>query len=66
MAKTKYQEKGILPTVAESLEKLLNEYILPNTCEAMPWQEFRDKELYNLEVDDLFKANLTGINNLYK
>ena len=42
MAKTKYEEKGICSTVAESFEKLLVEYIIPNTCEIMPWQEFRD------------------------
>ena len=37
MAKTKYYEKGLCPTVWESLDKLITEYIIPNTCEHMEW-----------------------------
>ena len=32
----------------------------------MPWQAFRDRELWNLEIDDLFKANAEGIIAIYK
>ena len=32
----------------------------------MEWQAFRDKELWTLPVDDLMKANLGGIQDLYK
>ena len=32
----------------------------------MEWQGFRDKELWTLSVDDLLKANLAGISDLYK
>lgn len=66
MAKTKFFEKGICKTVHESLEKLLLEYIIPNSIEQMEWQEFRENKLYTLEVDDLFKANLAAIEKLFK
>jgi hypothetical protein len=66
MAKTKYYEKGVCKTVHEACTALLEKYILPNTIEQMEWQEFRDSELWTLEVDDLLKANLPGIEALYK
>ena len=66
MAKTKFFEKGICKTVHESLEKLMLEYIIPNSIEQMEWQEFRENKLYTLEVDDLFKANLSAIEKLFK
>ena len=57
LAKIKYFDKKRCDTIAESTRRIIEEFMLPNTCEAMPWQEFRDKELWTLEVDDLFKAN---------
>mmetsp|Transcript_15052 Transcript_15052/g.23282 ORF Transcript_15052/g.23282 Transcript_15052/m.23282 type:complete len:213 (-) Transcript_15052:98-736(-) len=66
MAKTKYFEKGICSTVAESCERLISEYIVPNTSEQMEWQEFRDNKLWCLEIDDIFKANSRGLERLYK
>ena len=38
MAKTKYFDKGVCPTVWESVERLLNKYIIPRGIEHMPWQ----------------------------
>ena len=32
----------------------------------MGWQEFRDEELWTLEVDDLFRNNKVAIENIYK
>ena len=54
MAKTKFFEKGICSTVWESCQKILVEFIIPNSMERMPWQEFRENLLWTLEVDDLF------------
>lgn len=64
LAKIKYFEKGICHSVAASTEKMIQDSILPNTTEKMPWQEFRDNELWTLEVDDLFKANKSGMDQL--
>lgn len=66
MAKTKYFEKGEEPTVAASTERLLRQYILPNSCEVMPAQAFRDELLWCLEVDDVIRANRVGIDLLVK
>ena len=57
MARKKFHEKGTCATVAESCEKLILEYIIPNTIEKMEWQPFRDNLLWTLEVDDLYKFN---------
>lgn len=37
MAKTKFYDKGICATVWESCQKLLTEFIIPNTIEMMEW-----------------------------
>ena len=66
MAKQKYLDKGTADTMAEAVNRLITQYIIPNTCEIMPWQAFRDNELWNLEIDDLFKANAEGIIAIYK
>lgn len=50
----------------ESCLKLIEEYVIPNTTERMENQEFREEALWTLEVDDLIKANLPGIQSLYK
>ena len=65
MAKTKFYEKGACKTVHESCRRLIEEYIVPNSCEVMAWQEFREKELWTLEIDDIMKANLVGIQGLF-
>ena len=66
IAKIKYAEKGYCNSISEATEKLLVDYIIPYSFEYMPWQPFRDDRLWNLECDDLFKANKTEIENLYK
>jgi hypothetical protein len=38
MAKTKYQEKGLCSSVSESCEKLIKEFLIPNSIEHMKWQ----------------------------
>ena len=57
LAKVKFFEKKICASISEATEKLLKEYLIPNTCEEMPWQEFRSEHLWTLEIDDLLKAN---------
>ena len=66
MAKQKYFERGVCKTVAESVEKLLVDFIIPNSIESMEWQLFMDNQLWTLEVDDLFKANQYGVDQLFK
>ena len=65
MAKIKYKDKGVCETVAEATQKLIEEYIIPNSKEHMPWQGFRKNRLWNLDCDDLFKANISSLNELF-
>ena len=57
MAKQKYFDRGAADSMAVATDRLITKYILPNSCERMPWQGFRDTELWNLDIDDLLKAN---------
>ena len=66
MAKLKYYDKGTADTIAEAVNRLLTQYIIPNTCEVMPWQAFRDNDLWDLDIDDLFKANKEEIIAVYQ
>ena len=51
--------------MAESTEKMITEYIIPNSIQHMDWQSFRDDHLWTLEVDDLYKANQIGVEKLF-
>ena len=59
LAGEKYKNPGVCGTFAESLSKLLNECIYTYTPD--PWQEFRDEQLWTLEVTDVFEFNMEGI-----
>jgi len=52
--------------VAEALEKLLAEHILPYHNMPILGQEFRDEQLWTLEIDDVYKANYEALNQLFR
>ena len=64
LANIKYLETKICKTYAESTEKLITECVLPNFIPD-PWQEFRDKELWSIDVNDIFEANLENLKRIY-
>lgn len=64
MANFKFKEQGICETYSEALEKLLKENVFPN-YKIHPWQEFRDNELWTVDVNDVFEANLDGLRKVY-
>eukprot|EP00347_Sterkiella_histriomuscorum_P001629 403371291 len=64
MAYAKYVDKGPLRTIDEGLQKLINEHIMENPFEKIDGDSWRHEELWCLEVDDLFKANLKEINKV--
>ena len=66
LAKTKYHEKGICKTISASLEKILYEHVLPNHAMSIMGQQFRDDQLWTLEIDDLFKANMEALNHIFR
>lgn len=65
IGREKYFNKGLTDTIAEGTRRFIEESMLPNTCEKMPNQEFRENRLWVLEVDDLLKANKTAIDELF-
>ena len=47
------------------MEKLITECIIPGFSPE-PWQEFRDKELWTIDVNDLLEANLENLTKIYR
>lgn len=66
IGKAKFFEKGAAASISKAVEKLILEYVLPNSIEKMEWQRFRDDHLWTLDVDDLFKKNIPGIETLWR
>ena len=65
MAKTKYFESNMSRSIADSIERLLLEYILPLGEQKMDGMEWRKTFLWHLEVDDLLKANMDSLKKLF-
>ena len=65
IGRERYFLKGLTDSVASGTRRFIVEHVLPNSCERMEWQEFRNNRLWTLEVDDLFKANEAGVAALY-
>jgi hypothetical protein len=58
IAKIKYIENSkYAMSIAEATKKIIDEHIIPNFTPNIKWQEFRDEELWELEVDELLKTN---------
>ena len=65
LAKEMFKDKGICSTVHESIQKILTENIF-KYGDKLEWQEFRDKKLWSLEVNDVFVANLDMLRDVHK
>lgn len=63
IAQGKYVQQKICNTVGEALDKLFKDIILPK-YEWLPWQSYRDKVCYQLEVNDVLDTNIAGIQGL--
>jgi hypothetical protein len=64
LGNVKYREIGISNSYHQALEKIIKENVLAN-YKPYPWQEFRDRELWCVEVNDVFEANMEGLKKLY-
>ena len=63
VAKVKFAAE---PTVYQATERLLKEHVMPNLVETMECQEFRDRHMFDVQVDDVFKSNKANIDKLWK
>ena len=64
IAKNKYFDSDEVDSIAEGFRKLMEDVVLKNFI-FEPWQEFREKMLWNLGVDDVYVANRDGVKRLY-
>lgn len=65
LAKIKFYDCKKVSTMSEALSRILHEHVFAYPCEAMPWKEFREQELWNILVDQIFKANKKGLDDMY-
>lgn len=49
----------------KAVEKLVKDFILKNS-HVLPWQEFRDEDLWTRDVNLLFDANLDALQRIFK
>lgn len=65
VAKVKFYDRKMSPTVAQSLQYLLDFFIIPNNLQVMSWRGFREEKIWTLEIDLIFRANRAAIENLF-
>lgn len=64
IAKAKYiEELDVADTYSEALEMLLKDAV--GKFKFLPWQEFREKSLWNAKIDLIFKANMDTLQRIY-
>jgi hypothetical protein len=64
LAQAKFKETGICSNYEDSVNKLLEEHVLP-LANPEPWQEWRDELLWTIDVNDVMEVNLPGIQKMY-
>lgn len=64
IAKAKYKDQGVCSNLSESLELLIKDLVIPNSHPGK-WQEFRDRKLWTIEVNDIFFVNLSQLRRIY-
>jgi hypothetical protein len=60
----KFIKTGLYTTYEAAMQHLVLEKMKPNLT-LMEWQEFRDKELWTNDVNDVLKENLESIKKVY-
>lgn len=60
LAKAKYIATGVEKTYSDAVSRIIKDNVIKyNPCEA--WHGFRDKLLWQMEVNDLMEPNLPGL-----
>ena len=65
LANIKYLETKIVRTFAEATDKLITDCVIGHFTPE-PWQEFRDKQLWTIDVNDVLEANKANLEKIYK
>lgn len=61
IAQQKFFEQGYFPTLYESVEALIENFVLRFRVDKMEGQSWRDQELWTIEIDAFYKANLKSL-----
>lgn len=64
IAQVKFYDQGYYEHLYLAVESLLENFILRFKVDKMEGQSWRDRELWTIEVDALFKANIKSISKV--
>ena len=64
LANIKFIETKKIKGFDEATAHLIEDYIMPNYTPE-PWQEFREKELWTIDVNDILEANQEHLRKIY-
>ncbi len=64
IAQAKFVDNGYFNTLHEAVEYLIEEYLLRFRYLKMEGQDWRDRELWNNELDAFFKINIKSIHKV--
>ena len=65
VAKARFLQSGEETNITRAFLRLLHAHILPMNLKLIPWQEWREKELWCNEVNDELEVNIRGIKKLF-
>ncbi len=61
IAQAKFVDNGHFKSISKATEHLIENYILRYRFEKMEGQEWRDRELWTIEIDAFFQVNIKNI-----
>lgn len=65
IAAAKFHEQGYYESLSQSVESLLENYILRFKTDKMEGQSWRDRELWTIEVDAFLKPNVKNLHKVF-
>lgn len=66
IAQSKLVELGYYSSISQATEALIENYILRFKIDRMEGQSWRDTELWTIEVDAFYKANMKNMNKVFE
>ena len=64
IAQAKFVDNGHFKSIAKATEHLIQNYILRFKYEKMEGQEWRDRELWTIEIDAFYDVNMKSIHKV--
>ena len=65
IAIAKFYDAGYFPTLHESVQALIENFVLRSRVEKMEGQSWRERELWTVELDAFFKVNMKSLQKLF-